>query len=164
MVPLFSGVSVRLARRIGAGVTAAAGCAIFGGAGLVSHQLQTLDPRYLGAMLPSALMMGVGVGLAMPTLMAAGAASLPPQRYATGSGVLSMGRQLGFTLGVAVFVAVLGTPGHGLDQLDAFRRGWIAVASVAALGALVSLGLAPSDVRARGFIGRARRSRVRTRR
>ncbi|HVV57549.1 MAG TPA: MFS transporter [Gaiellaceae bacterium] len=147
MVPLFSWLSVRLARRFGAGLIAAAGCAVFGGAGLVSDRLQTLAPHYLTAMLPSAIMMGIGVGLAMPTLMAAGAASLPKERYATGSGVLSMGRQLGFTLGVAVFVAVIGTPGHGMHQLRAFQHGWIAVAVIGAAGALVSLALASSDTR-----------------
>jgi hypothetical protein len=147
MVPLFSWLSVRLARRFGAGLIAAAGCAVFGGAGLVSDRLQTLAPHYLTAMLPSAIMMGIGVGLAMPTLMAAGAASLSKERYATGSGVLSMGRQLGFTLGVAVFVAVIGTPGHGMHQLRAFQHGWIAVAVIGAAGALVSLALASSDTR-----------------
>jgi EmrB/QacA subfamily drug resistance transporter len=145
MVPLFSAISVRLARRIGAGITAAAGCAVFAGAGLASHHLQTLEPRYAGAMLPSALLMGIGVGLAMPTLMAAGASSLSPQRYATGSGVLSMGRQLGFTLGVAILIAVLGAPSQGLRQLVAFRHGWTAVSVIASLGALVSITLAATD-------------------
>ena len=45
----------------------------------------------------------------IPTLTGAGASSLPPERFATGAAVLTMGRQIGAALGVAVLVAVLGT-------------------------------------------------------
>jgi hypothetical protein len=52
---------------------------------------------------------GAGVGLVIPTLTGAGASSLPPERFATGAAVLTMGRQIGAALGVSVLVAVLGT-------------------------------------------------------
>ena len=55
------------------------------------------------------LISGAGVGLVIPTLTGAGASSLPPERFATGAAVLTMGRQIGAALGVAVLVAVLGT-------------------------------------------------------
>jgi len=45
-----------------------------------------------------------------------------------------MARQVGFTLGVAVLVAVLGSPATAVARLHAFRSGWI-VAAVAALAA-----------------------------
>ena len=49
---------------------------------------------------------GVGMGFAMPTLSAASMASLPPQVRGVGSGSLNTLRQVGFTLGVAVLVAI----------------------------------------------------------
>jgi len=49
---------------------------------------------------------GAGMGFAMPTLSAASMASLPPQVRGVGSGSLNTLRQVGFTLGVAVLVAI----------------------------------------------------------
>ena len=49
---------------------------------------------------------GVGMGLAMPTLSAASMASLPPQVRGVGSGSLNTMRQVGFTVGVALLVAI----------------------------------------------------------
>ena len=45
-----------------------------------------------------------------------------------------MARQVGFTLGVAVLVAILGSPATSVARLHAFRSGWI-VAAAAALAA-----------------------------
>jgi hypothetical protein len=50
--------------------------------------------------------LGVGMGLAMPTLSAASMASLPPQVRGVGSGSLNTMRQVGFTVGVALVVAI----------------------------------------------------------
>jgi hypothetical protein len=50
--------------------------------------------------------MGVGMGLAMPTLSAASMASLPPEVRGVGSGSLNTMRQIGFTIGVALLVAI----------------------------------------------------------
>ena len=50
---------------------------------------------------------GVGMGFAMPTLSAASMASLPAAVRGVGSGSLNTLRQIGFTLGVAVLVAIL---------------------------------------------------------
>jgi hypothetical protein len=40
-----------------------------------------------------------------------------------------MARQVGFTLGVAVLVAVVGTPATADARLHAFRLGWLAAAA-----------------------------------
>jgi hypothetical protein len=50
------------------------------------------------------------VGLALPAFTIAATATLPPRKLATGIGAQTMFRQIGATLGVAAFVAVLGTP------------------------------------------------------
>ena len=53
---------------------------------------------------------GIGVGLTFPTLMGVSAASLPPSSFATGSGVINMIRQAALAIGVAIFVAIIGSP------------------------------------------------------
>ncbi|HWX09830.1 MAG TPA: hypothetical protein VNY33_07620, partial [Gaiellaceae bacterium] len=82
-----------------------------------------------------ALLVGIGVGLTLPTLVAVASTSLPAERFATGSGVVTMARQVGFTLGVSVLVAVLGTPAGAVARLHAFQHGWI-VAAAAGLAAI----------------------------
>jgi len=49
-----------------------------------------LTPDYAGDMLGGMLLTGIGVGLTLPTFMATGASSLPPQSFATGSAVVNM--------------------------------------------------------------------------
>ncbi|MEU7144234.1 hypothetical protein ABZ942_32655 [Nocardia sp. NPDC046473] len=93
----------------------------------------------MGGLLGGMLVSGLGVGLSLPTSFAAGTSGLPPQRFATGSAVLSMARQIGLALGVALFVAVLGTPTTPQATLDAFHRGWYVTAAVAVLAGLVGL-------------------------
>ena len=64
-------------------------------------------PAYLTHLLPAQLLGGAGVGLTIPSLLSAGSAALPPDRFGTGSGVLNMARQVGTVLGVAGLVAIL---------------------------------------------------------
>ena len=106
-------------------------------------------------MLGGMLLTGAGVGLTLPTFMAAGASSLPPQSFATGSGVVNMLRQVGLAVGVAVFVAVLGTPHGPAGELSAFRDGWAVIAATSLLAA------AAGGVLLRGP-GRARESDLRS--
>jgi hypothetical protein len=86
-------------------------------------------------------MTGIGVGLTLPTFMAAGASSLPPQAFATGSAVINMLRQVGLAVGVAVLVAVLGVPHGSAAQLSAFEHGWIVIAATALLAAAAGVTL-----------------------
>jgi hypothetical protein len=77
---------------------------------------------------------GIGVGLAFPTLMGVGTSSLPPSSFATGSGVINMIRQAGLAIGVAIFVAIIGSPASREANLAAFHRGWWIMAAMTALG------------------------------
>jgi len=136
MVPLFSFlVAGRMIDRFGPGPVIAAGSAVFA-AGAAWWALSCgLTPDYAGEMLPGMLLTGVGVGLTLPTFMATGASSLPPHSFATGSAVVNMLRQVGLAIGVAVLVAVLGSPGSPAAQLSAFRHGWEVIAATALLSA-----------------------------
>ncbi len=66
--------------------------------------------------------------------MGIGAAGLPSSAFATGSGVINMIRQAALAVGVAIFVAIVGSPATPLERLTAFHRGWWIMAAVAALG------------------------------
>ena len=67
---------------------------------------------------------GVGMGLAMPTLSAASMASLPPQVRGVGSGSLNTMRQVGFTIGVALLVAIFShTVAQNAQQATGRRSG-----------------------------------------
>jgi len=85
----------------------------------------------------------VGVGFALPTIISAATADLPPARSATGSAVVTMARQIGLALGVALFVAVVGTPQGFSSVRTAFRGACWAIAGASLLGAVTALGMTP---------------------
>ena len=104
----FSVPSARLGARLGYRLPGTIGALIFA-AGSVWYITQTGDnPAYFSEYLPGAIISGAGVGLVIPTLTGAGASSLAPERFATGAAILTMGRQIGAALGVAILVPVLG--------------------------------------------------------
>ncbi len=97
----------RLNDRIGPRFPAAAGAACFAvGLSLLALLAQHGGATQLWDVMWRAAFIGVGMGLAMPTLSAASMASLPPQVRGVGSGSLNTMRQVGFTVGVALLVAV----------------------------------------------------------
>jgi EmrB/QacA subfamily drug resistance transporter len=142
MVPLFSFlVAGRLIARFGAGRVIAAGCAVFAAGSAWWALAVALTPDYAGQMLGGILLTGIGVGLTLPTMIATGASSLPPRSFATGSAVVNMVRQIGLAVGVAVLIAVLGSPGSPAGALIAYRRAWIVIAALSALAGLFALVL-----------------------
>ena len=109
MATAFSIPSARLGARVGYRIPGVIGALLFV-AGQAWYITQTGNtPAYLTEYLPGIAIGGAGVGLMIPTLTGAGASSLAPERFATGAAVLTMGRQIGAALGVALLVAVLGT-------------------------------------------------------
>jgi MFS family permease len=138
MVPLFGFLLTgRLIARFGPGRVIGVGASIYA-LGVASWALRAgVHPHYVSQVLPGTLLTGAGVGLTMPTFMATGAASLPPQAFATGSAVLNMLRQVGLAVGVSVFVAVVGTPATPDAAVSAFHHGWTVIAAVGLLAAVV---------------------------
>ena len=138
MAAAFSVPSARLGARVGYKIPGVTGAALFGAGSLWFIARVGPQPAYVSEYLPGMLMTGAGVGLVIPTLTGAGAASLAPERFATGAAILTMGRQIGSALGVAILVAVLGT---GADTVSDFHAAWMvpvlaALASGATLAAL----------------------------
>jgi EmrB/QacA subfamily drug resistance transporter len=148
MVPLFSFlVAGRAIARFGPGPVIGVGATIYAAGAAWWALAAGTTPDYVGEMLGGMLLTGVGVGLTLPTFMATGASSLPPEAFATGSAVVNMLRQVGLAVGVAVLVAVLGTPASPAAAQTAFVHAWYVVAGAALLAALAgALLLHPAAV------------------
>ena len=133
-------VSGRLAARYGPGLPGALGASLFVLSALWWIWQIGTTPDYAGAFLPGMVVGGMGVGLVLPSFTVAATATLPPARLATGIGAQTMFRQIGGTLGVATFVAILGTPATG-DVLGAFdeTRAFMAICAGLAAVALVAI-------------------------
>ncbi|MGW0392447.1 DHA2 family efflux MFS transporter permease subunit [Streptomyces sp. NPDC003042] len=89
---------------------------------------------YAQIFLPAGLLGGLGIGVALTALSAAASATLPPERFAAGTGLLMTARQLGGALGVAATAALLTGAGAGGDHW----RGIFLLAALTALGAAVA--------------------------
>ncbi|MGH3242930.1 MAG: MFS transporter, partial [Spirillospora sp.] len=144
MVPIMAIVAGRLAAaRVPVGLITAAGCMLCAfGVVMIAMSLGPA-PAYTSELLPGWLIGGTGVGLALPTILSAAAVDLPSHRYATGSAVVNMSRQIGSVLGVSLAVAVLGTP-HGYpDAHSGYVNAWLMVAGFMAVAAIAALGMTP---------------------
>jgi EmrB/QacA subfamily drug resistance transporter len=142
MVPLVSFlIAGRLTARLGPGPVIALGSAIFAAGAAWWALAVGLRPDYVGDLLGGMLLTGIGVGLTLPTMMATGTASLPRHSFATGSAVVNMFRQIGLAIGVAVLIAVLGSPRSPAATVDVYRRGWIVVAAISLAGAVFGMTL-----------------------
>jgi MFS family permease len=134
MVPVTSLLLAgRLITRFGATMVVTAGLAVFAAGVIVWAVLAGPHPDLAFAVLciiPS----GVGVGLTLPTLMGLGTSALPASSFSTGSGVINMIRQIGFAVGVAIFVAIISSPAAAEPSLAAFRLAWWVMAAITVLG------------------------------
>jgi EmrB/QacA subfamily drug resistance transporter len=136
MVPVTSLLLARrLIARFGAATVVVAGLVIFAGGVVVWAVLAGPHPN-LGFAVLCVIPSGIGVGLTLPTLMGLGTSALPASSFATGSGVINMVRQIGFAVGVAIFVAIVGTPGSAAAHIAAFRLAWWMMVGITALGLL----------------------------
>lgn len=136
---IFAPFAGRLAQRIGPGLVGGAGAALFGVGSVLWVALIGLHPDYWTRFFPAMLIGGSGVGLALPAFTIAATATLPPQKLATGIGAQTMFRQIGATLGVAAFVAILGTPTL-TTVIGAYNHTrWFMIASAAAAALALAL-------------------------
>ena len=87
------------------------------------------------------MLTGVGVGLTLPTFMAAGASALPPHSFATGSALINMLRQIGLAIGVAVLIAILGSARSPHQAVDAYQSSSVVIAALAIVAGVIALVL-----------------------
>src|SRR6201999_43843 len=131
--------------RIGQRPVATLGALIFAGSFAFDLAAIGPHPEYTTTFLPAFMLGGIGVGLTLGTLPAAATASLPPGRFATGSAVFGMARQLGSAIGVAVLVALIDSAGGGPPPRPPQRWG---VALGSGLGAAALAFSLPAKARA----------------
>lgn len=142
MVPIVTVLAQRLVHKIPASYLSALGCTLFAaGTILILSGIGARGSQYASELLPGHLLVGIGIGLTLPTILATATHDLPQHRTSTGSGVINMARQLGFVLGVAVVIAILGTPTTYHAAHTVFVHAWwtIAVAEIAAGAACLGI-------------------------
>ena len=126
-----------LAQRIGPRVVGVLGTLLFaGGVGLVALSAGE-TPHYVADFMPGFVLGGIGVGFVLPSVQGAAMSTLPPALFSTGTAKISMARQIGAALGIAILVAVIGTPSPG-HVVEAFQPVW-RVEILAALGAGIAM-------------------------
>ncbi|AWW41634.1 MFS transporter [Streptomyces cadmiisoli] len=140
MVFVAASLGRRLALHVPVRVVAATGSALVAlGTGWVALNASG-SLNYATDILPGWLVAGVGVGLALPTMISSATSGLPEGRGATGSAIVSMAGQLGTVLGVSVLVVILADAGSGGPARTYALAWWISAGVMAASG-LAALGL-----------------------
>jgi EmrB/QacA subfamily drug resistance transporter len=143
MAALFSVPAGLLGERFGARLVGAAGAAIMALSAIWWVTAMGAEPDYAGTFLPPFLLGGMGVGLSIPSITGVATAALPPTRFATGTALVGMSRQIGAALGVAVLVAIVGTPAPG-EAVAALGHGWLFVAGAMGATAVAMLLTGPA--------------------
>jgi EmrB/QacA subfamily drug resistance transporter len=105
-----AGPASRLAQRIGPRPVLVAGGLFWGGAVMWFVGRVGTRPDFAGQWLPGMVLLGIGAGVLFPNLSGTAVASAPGESFATATGMNSVARQVGAALGVAVAVAIIGTP------------------------------------------------------
>ncbi len=127
-------------------VVAAAGLVLVTGAAALLASA-TDDARYAVDLLPGLVGLGIGVGLVFVPVSVSSMAGIPATHAGVASGFLMTGHEIGAALGVAVLSAVASTAGSLATRAgaaDAFGRGFLAAAVIAALFAVVALWRMPA--------------------
>ena len=107
------------------------------------------EPDWLGLWLPGALLTGIGIGLAFPTLGAAAVRDVPVDHFATASAVNAAFRQIGAVLGTAILVAIVGDPTSLSDALSASDSAYLFAAIASLAAGAVTLALRPAATSSR---------------
>ncbi|WP_256069654.1 MULTISPECIES: MDR family MFS transporter [unclassified Streptomyces] len=147
-----NGLTGRLTERLGSGRTAMIG-GLVTMAGTVPFALLGADSPYT-LLCPAMALRGFGVGLAMMPAMTAAYATLSREKIADATPQLSVLRQVGGSVGIALFTVVLKTrldaAGHDpASSAHAFGTTWWWVLAVTGIATLPTLLLARSEQRAK---------------
>jgi EmrB/QacA subfamily drug resistance transporter len=97
----------RLDRRFGARTTMSVGMLLLSAGLLGLAQIQVATSY--NEIWPYQLLLGLGMGLAMPAVAAAGMAAVDPEQSGIASGVINASRQVGGALGIAVLGSIAAT-------------------------------------------------------
>jgi len=144
MTTVVSGPAGRLADRFGHRAVIAPGTLVFA-AGVMVLRSAGAQPDWLGLWLPGAVLTGIGIGLAFPTLGSAAVRDVGDDRFATASAVNAAFRQVGAVLGTAILVAIVGEPATLAAALDVSNGAYLFSVFAALAAGAVALGLRPAN-------------------
>ena len=99
------GFSARLITRFGARATLLPGLVLVA-VGLVLFRGAPVDAHYLRDLLPAMLLIGIGAGLAFPSLMTLAMSAATPEDSGLASGLVNTTQQVGGALGLAVLATL----------------------------------------------------------
>src|SRR6266705_1227426 len=136
-------VASRLLPRAGSRVLIVAGLVVMGGGALLFTSV-SVGSSYLTGFLPGMLVVGAGIGLALPATAVTAMSDIAEDRAGVASGLMTAAHEIGAALGVAVFSAVAVAAGGGIAA--GYRHGFMVAAAVAA-GLAVVAALAVPAVR-----------------
>lgn len=145
MTTVVSGPAGRLADRFGHRAVIVPGTLFFA-AGVMILRSAGAQPDWLGLWLPGAILTGIGIGLAFPTLGSAAVRDVPDDRFATASAVNAAFRQVGAVLGTAILVAIVGEPATLADALRVSDGAYLFSAIAALVSGGAMLGMRPPGV------------------
>jgi EmrB/QacA subfamily drug resistance transporter len=133
----------RVADRFGHRAVIVPGTVVYA-AGLLVLRSAGIEADYVGGWLPGQLLSGIGIGLAFPTLGAAAAADIPPERFGVASAVTGAGRQIGAVLGTALLIAIVGEPQTLAAAADAADDAYLFGIGSGLLAGVAALRLTPA--------------------
>lgn len=145
MSTVVSGPAGRLADRFGHRAVIVPGTLVFA-VGVMVLRSAGAQPDWLGTWLPGAVLTGIGIGLAFPTLGSAAVRDVPGDRFATASAVNAAFRQVGAVLGTAILVAIVGEPATLADALHVSDGAYLFSVIAALISGAAVLGLRPAPV------------------
>lgn len=140
MVPITAALSHRFLPDVTPARLVAAGSVVCAVGNVWLLSVMGADPAFVSAYLPGWVLGGIGVGLALPNLIAGGTRDLAPDQSATGSAVVTMSRQIGFVIGVSLLFALVGSA-QGLEAREGFVATWWVAAGALLVAAVLALGM-----------------------
>jgi len=132
------GLSARLTMRFGARAVLIPGLA-FGAAGLALFAQAPVGASYVGDLLPSMVLVGIGAGLSFPALMTLAMSSAHPTDAGLASGLVNTTQQVGGALGLAVLATV--STSHTASLVHTGHAGASALTSGYHLAWVIGTGL-----------------------
>ena len=152
-----AGPTSRLVQHVGPRPVLVAGGLFWGGAVMWFVARVGTTPDFVGEWLPGMVLLGIGGGTLFPNLSGTAVASVPGRSFAMGTGMNSVARQIGAALGVAIVVAVIGTPTPATAYV-AFQHAWIFGAVCLFVAGLACLLVGPINVDKAPALGDAARA------
>lgn len=125
-------------------IAAGSGATLLAGSLVGMHFWLDRTPAFGEIWAPLGVIGGLGIGAALTALSSSVAISVPPHRFAAGTGLLMMARQMGGALGVAGLTAVL-TANGGLFAMRGYLNLFIYSAASAGAAAVLATMMRPDS-------------------